>query len=293
MLIADTHVHVFTDDRKTYPQIRDTARAGSIPTITEIGQTEWPLTTVERLIAQMDEAGVHVATLVQAYFVYEYDNRYAIDASAAHADRFTGVVVLDPLDPRSPDELSRMVESGHVTGIRFMRGRLPESSLGKPATFPLWARIQALGMPLAINDRIEDYPRIRAAMERYPDVKVAFEHSWGHKVGAPPAYDVLQPLFDLAGNPNVYIKTAINNIAAARDGGGTPQQLYTRLVDVFGAKRIMWSSNYPAHPKFGDIKPRLEASKEALAHLSADEQAWIFGKTALAFYPALQRLASR
>ena len=293
MLIADTHVHVFTDDRKTYPQIRDTARAGSIPTITEIGQTEWPLTTVERLIAQMDEAGVHVATLVQAYFVYEYDNRYAIDASAAHADRVTGVVVLDPLDPRSPDELSRMVESGHVTGIRFMRGRLPESSLGKPATFPLWARIQALGMPLAINDRIEDYPRIRAAMERYPDVKVAFEHSWGHKVGAPPAYDVLQPLFDLAGNPNVYIKTAINNIAAARDGGGTPQQLYTKLVDVFGAKRIMWSSNYPAHPKFGDIKPRLEASKEALAHLSADEQAWIFGKTALAFYPALQRLASR
>ena len=292
MLIADTHVHVFTDDRKTYPQIRDTARAGSIPTITEIGQTEWPLTTVERLIAQMDEAGVHVATLVQAYFVYEYDNRYAIDASAAHADRFTGVVVLDPLDPRSPDELSRMVESGHVTGIRFMRGRLPESSLGKPATFPLWARIQALGMPLAVNDRIEDYPRIRAAMERYPDVKVAFEHSWGHKVGAPPAYDVLQPLFDLAGNPNVYIKTAINNIAAARDGGGTPQQLYTRLVDVFGAKRIMWSSNYPAHPKFGDIKPRLEASKEALAYLSADEQAWIFGKTALAFYPALQRLAS-
>ena len=32
-------------------------------------------------------------------------------------------------------------------------------------------------------------------MERYPDVKVAFEHSWGHKVGAPPDYAVLRPLF--------------------------------------------------------------------------------------------------
>jgi predicted TIM-barrel fold metal-dependent hydrolase len=293
MLIADTHVHVFTDDRERYPQIRDTARAGTIPTITEIGQTEWPLTTAERLIAQMDEAGVHVATLVQAYFVYEYDNRYAIDAAAAHPDRFTGVVVLDPMDPGSPDELSRMVESKHVSGIRFMRGRLPESALGKPQTFPLWARIQELRIPLAINDFISDYPRIRAPMERYPDVKVAFEHSWGHKVGAPPAHDVLQPLFDLAGNPNVYIKTAINNIAAARDGGGTPRELYSKLVDVFGAKRIMWSSNYPAHPRFGDIKPRLEESKKALAHLSADEQAWIFGKTALAFYPALQRMSSR
>jgi len=291
MLIADTHVHIFTDDRKKYPQIRDTARAGSIPTITEIGQTEWPLTTIENLIAQMDESGVNVATLVQAYFIYEYDNRYTIDAALAHPHRFTAVVVLDPLDPKSPDELSRMVESQRVTGIRFMRGRLPETSLGKPETFPLWARMQALKIPLAIGDRIGDIHNVRKAMDRYPDVKVAIEHSWGHTVGAPPNYDMLQPLFSFAANSNFYIKTAINNIAAARDGGGTPQQLYSKLVEVFGAKRIMWSSNYPAHPRFGNIKSRLEESRKALAHLSADEQAWIFGKTAAGFYPALQSMA--
>ena len=72
MVIVDTHVHVFTDDRRKYPQIRDTERAGSIPTITEIGQTEWPLTTAEILLRAMDEAGIAQATLVQAYFVYEY-----------------------------------------------------------------------------------------------------------------------------------------------------------------------------------------------------------------------------
>jgi L-fuconolactonase len=287
-VIVDTHVHVFTHDRRNYPQIRDTPKAGSIPTITEIGQTEWPLTTVENLIAAMDEAGVDKATLVQAYFVYEYDNRYTIDAALAHPERFTSVVVLDPTNPRSPDELSRMVEKQNVAGIRFMRGRLPESSLGKPETFPLWERIQTLGVPLSVNDRIGEIHKVRPVMEHYPDVKVAFEHAWGHKVGAPPAYEVLEPLFALAGNPNVYIKTAINNIAAAREGGGTPQQLYTRLVEVFGAKRIMWSSNYPAHPKFGSVKSRIDESKKALAHLDADDQAWILGKTALAFYPALQ-----
>jgi predicted TIM-barrel fold metal-dependent hydrolase len=131
-MIIDTHVHVFTDDRKNYPQIRDTPRAGSIPSVTEIGQTEWPLTTTELLISMMDEAGVDKATLVQAYFFYE------------------------------------------------------------------------------------------------------------------------------------------------------------KLVSVFGAKRIMWSSNYPAHPKFGGIKPRLEASKKALAFLSQDDQAWILGKTAFEFYPCLK-----
>lgn len=287
MMIVDTHVHVFTDDRKNYPQIRDTARAGSIPSITEIGQTEWPLTTVEILLQAMDEAGVDKATLVQAYFVYEYDNRYTIDAAAAHQDRFTAVVVLDPMDPQSPDALSAMVESQNVSGIRFMRGRLPESSLGAPPTFPLWERMQALSIPLAIGDRIADIAKIRPALEKYPGVKVAFEHSWGHKVGLPP-YRVLDPLFALAANPNVYIKTAINNIAAARDAGGKPEALYEKLVEVFGAKRIMWSSNYPAHPRFGSIESRLQESKRVLASLPPEDQEWILGRTALAFYPALR-----
>lgn len=287
MVIVDTHVHVFTDDRKNYPQISDTPRAGSIPSIKEIGQTEWPLTTAEILLAEMDKAGVDKATLVQAYFVYEYDNRYCIDAARAHPQRFTAVAVLDPLDPKAPDELSRLVETEGVTGLRFMRGRLPESSLGKAETYPLWERLEKLKIPLAINDRIHEIAKVQKPLERYPGVKVAFEHSWGHKVGAPP-FEMLQPLYDLAKNPNVYIKTAINNIAAAREGGGTPRQLYEKLIEVYGAGRIMWSSNSPAHPKFGSIKERLDIAKQELAFLSEEDREWIFGKTALSVYTALQ-----
>ncbi len=287
MIVVDTHVHVFTDDRKNYPQIIDTPRAGSIPSIKEIGQTEWPLTTIEVLIEEYKKAGVDKATLVQAYFVYEYDNSYTIDAANAHPDRFASVVVLDPLDPKSPDALSEMVTKQHVAGIRFMRGRLPESSLGNPATYGLWARIEQLNIPLAINDRIHEIEKVRKPMEKYPGVKVAFEHAWGHKVGTPPDFKHLDPLFSLAKNPNVYIKTAINNISAARDEGGTPQQLYTRLVEVFGANRIMWSSNSPAHPRFGSVKERLDIAKKELSFLGQNEQEWIFGKTAMRVYPTL------
>ena len=70
----------------------------------------------------------------------------------------------------------------------------------------------------------------------------------------------------------------------------------TVVVDASGMGRLIGAgpevpiaANYPAHPKFGGIKPRLEESKKALAHLSADDQAWIFGKTALEFYPGLPR----
>ena len=80
-MILDTHVHVFTDDRKKYPQTRDTARAGTVPSIREIDQTQWTLTTVENRMAEMDKAGVNKATLVQAYFVYEYHNRYTVECA--------------------------------------------------------------------------------------------------------------------------------------------------------------------------------------------------------------------
>jgi predicted TIM-barrel fold metal-dependent hydrolase len=270
-MIVDTHVHAFTDDRVNYPKVRDTPRAGKVPSVTNIGQTEWPVTTGETLVSLMDEAGVDRATITQAYFTYEYDNRYMVDAARAHADLLTAICVLDPLDPRSPDELSRLVEQG-VTGLRFMRGRLPASSLGDPATFPLWERVQSLRIPVIIANRIEDYAKARRAMERYPDVKVSFEHSRGHTVGLPP-YPVLEPLFAFADNPNVNVKTAINNIAAARAAGGELRDLYSKLVQVFGARRIMWSSNYPAHPHFGSLSQRLEISRRELSFLSAEDQA--------------------
>src|SRR5689334_13034227 len=57
-MIIDTHVHVFTGDRKRYPQVRDTPRAGKVPSVTDIGQAEWPVTTGETLVTLMNEAGI-------------------------------------------------------------------------------------------------------------------------------------------------------------------------------------------------------------------------------------------
>lgn len=286
-MIIDTHVHAFTDDRKNYPQIADTGRAGSIPKVTELGQDEWPVTPVEGLIKMMDDAGIQKATLVQAYYVYEYDNSYTMDSVQAHKDRFVAIPVVNPMDPAAPDELSRLVEEEGAVGVRYMRGRLPESTLGNPETFPLWARMEQLGVPLTITDRIGVIGETRRAMDKYPGVKVAFDHGWGHNVGLPP-YAILKPLFDFADNPNVYVKTAVNNIDAAAEAGGTSRELYEKLLDVFGAKRIMWSSNYPAHPRFGSLKSRVEACQQAFAFMPEEDRRWIFSDTALSVWPSLR-----
>ena len=280
-MIIDSHVHVFTDDRKNYPQIGD---RGSGPKSIMHEQGQWELTPIERLVKLMDEAGVDRATIVQAYYVYEFDNRYAIDAARAYPNRLISSVVLDPLDPKAPDELSRLVETQGVTAVRFMRGRAPMSPLGDAATFPIWERIQKLKMPLAISEWPDALPQLRRAIERYPDVKVAIEHIWGLKVGVPP-YPMLDNLFAFAKDANIYAKFAINNILAARENGGSARPLLEKLIDVFSVKRLMWSSNYPAHPKIGGYKERLEVAKQELAFLSDEDRAWLFEKTVRSVHP--------
>jgi len=58
-MIVDTHVHVVTNDHVRYPRLADTPRAGSIPSITDIGQTEWPETTAEILLDKMETCRAH------------------------------------------------------------------------------------------------------------------------------------------------------------------------------------------------------------------------------------------
>jgi L-fuconolactonase len=286
-MIVDTHVHIVSDDRKKYPRTSDRAPDASAPSVRDVGQPEWPAFTIETLIEKMDENGIDRALLVQTYYTYQVDNTYMIDCALSHRDRFQSVCVIDPLAPDAPDLLSELVKEHSVRGLRMMDG-LGKNVLGDKRTFPLWERASALGIPVCISARISELPDARAPIERFTNVKVALEHPWGLDVGDPP-YDKLKPLWDMARYPHVYLKTAPNNSHAAREGKSTPRQFFGKLIESFGAKRIMWGSNYPAHwHKYGHIKERLQIMEEDFSFLSAEERRWIFGETALSLWPSLR-----
>jgi L-fuconolactonase len=275
-MIVDTHVHIVAEDRKKYPSKADAPA--------------WPLTTAEMLLSMMDANGIDRALLVQTYFTYGTDNGYVADSAVAHPDRFLGVCVLDPLAPDAPDQLSALYERGRVRGIRLMNDRKKNViSIDDPKTFPLWERIAALKIPVCMAALIEDIPLVRVPAERFPQVPIALDHLWGLKVESP-KFEMIQPFLDLARHPNIYVKTAPNNSVAVREVKGDTQAFYQRIVDAFGAKRIMWGSNYPAHTQaYGGIKERLALGRADLGFLSADEQKWIFGETALTLWPELRK----
>jgi L-fuconolactonase len=275
-MIVDTHVHVVTDDRSRYPQ-RDKPPA-------------WPPTTGEMLLKMMDTAGIDKAVLVQTYFTYGYDNSYMTDIATARPDRFTSVCVLDPLDPKAPDELEMLVTKRGVRGIRLMNDRAHNViSLDDPKTFPLWERIATLGIPVTVAALIDDVARTAVPAAHFPGVKIAVDHIWGLKVGDGPAFDPIRPVLDLARHPNVYVKIAANNSFAVRQGNGTTRDFYGLIVKTFGANRVMWGSNYPAHAQaYGSLDERTKLAQADLSFLSEEDRGCLLSGTALTLWPELR-----
>ena len=276
-MIVDTHVHVIAQDQRKYP--RKVAPE----------HNEWVKDmTAEMILGMMREAGIDRTMLVQAYGAYEYDNSYAADCAMRYPDRFAGVCILDPLDGGAPDKLSQLVNERGVRGLRVFTLTQPERfMLDDPATFPLWERAAALKIPVCVCTRFRQVARLSAVLERFPELKVALDHVGGPRIDEGPPYSGAQPLFELARYPNLYLKFSSVTMYAAARGKSTSRDFFGRLLEKFGAARMMWGSNFPAtHDR--SLKEQLQLAQEQLAFVPAQERDWIFGETALGLWPMLR-----
>ena len=272
-MTVDTHVHVVTSDRASYPVTGD--------------PPPWPEVTDARLLRDMDDLGIDRAILVQSFFTYGFDNSYAIDCAARHPDRFQVVCVIDQTAPDAAETLTELVQEHGVRGVRLMPKGMPEGVLWDPKTFGVWERTGELGIPVTVAAEIQHVPHMPQVVERFPQVAVCFEHMWGIEVDQPP-FRQLEPVIALARFANVRLKLAPNNSFAAREADVPPRALFDHLIGHFGIEQLMWGSNYPAHPaRFGDYKARLEVVSEDLSYLSDADREAFFGGNAARLWPTL------
>jgi predicted TIM-barrel fold metal-dependent hydrolase len=279
-MILDTHVHVIADDEKKYPKHKNGPP----------GQQKWPAFTGDMLIAKMDECGVDKALTVQAYWWYEFDNSYAIDMALKYPKRFESVIVLDPRDPKAPDTLTKLVKEKNVKGLRVMR--LAEDIYRDPKSAPTWKRTNELKIPLVLG-RIDppQVPDLKAILDQYPQMQITLDHSWASPAleTLDPPYKYFDPLMDLARYPNLFLKVCPNLSHDLHNRKADPKVFWGMVVEHFGADRMMWGSNYPAHWNVHlTIKERLAIMRGDLAFLSKKQQDWIFGESALRLWPGLR-----
>jgi predicted TIM-barrel fold metal-dependent hydrolase len=273
-MIIDTHVHVIAGDQQKYPRRPDAQ--------------EWVReTSGEMLIELNHEAGVDRTVLVQGYGAYEYDNSYAADCARRYPSRFAAVCIVDQRRADGPERLTYWVRERGVSGVRLITIIEPEPLIDDAAMLPLWKRASELAIPVCIMTRFHQVARLPAMLGRFPEVRVALDHLALPRLSEGPPYNSVEPLFELARFPNLYLKFSSETLYAAGRGHSTPKEFFSRLIERFGARRIMWGSNFPATHDRG-FKEQVELARNELAFLPPEEQGWIFGETALSLWPALK-----
>jgi L-fuconolactonase len=276
----DIHPHIISDDEARYP---------IAPLFGK--RSDWSQerpTTVETLIAAMDEAGVAKAAVVHSSTTYGYDNSYVVDGCAKFPDRLVAVGSVDVLQPDAPATIRMWVERG-LSGLRLFTGGSTKdfdpSELDDPRSFPAWELCAKLGLSMCIQTGPVGLPQVTMLARRFPNVNIILDHLARPDVLDGPPYEAASSLFALAPIENIYLKLTPRIFADVKKGAASADTFFPKLVETFGSKRLAWGSNYPTSE--GTLAANLGKAKAALASLSEEDQFSIFAKTAQTLYPTL------
>ncbi|MCY0386216.1 amidohydrolase family protein [Robbsia sp. Bb-Pol-6] len=278
--IVDIHPHIISDDEGRYP-----------PAPLFGKRSEWSKerpTTVETLIAAMDDAGVAKAAVVHSSTTYGFDNSYVVDGCAKYPDRLAAVGSVDVLQPDAPARIREWTDRG-LAGLRLFTGgstkEFDPSELDDPRAFPAWELCAELGLPMCIQTGPIGLPQVTALARRFPGVAIVLDHLGRPEVADGAPYVKAQSLFDLAPLENIYLKLTPRIFGDVKKEKASAETFFPRVVQEFGAQRLAWGSNFPTSP--GTLAEILATAQTGLQSLSEEDRAWVFGKTAQRLYPVL------
>lgn len=280
MEIFDIHPHIIASDTARYPAAPLRGK-----------QSEWSRDrpqTFEQLVAQMDDAGIAKAAIVQASTYYGFDNSYLADSIATNPARFTGVCSVDTTAPDAITALQAWLRRG-MSGLRIFTGgsthATDESLLDDPRSWPVWEFAGANGLSVCVQTTSVGIPKVRDLLTRFPQTRLILDHCGRPAIDDGEPYAAARSLFELAQFPNLYLKITPRTFALATAGKATPETFFPALVAAFGARRIAFGSNLPANQ--GPLRALIDEAKAGLASLTPADQAQIFSGTAKFLYPAL------
>lgn len=269
--LVDAHVHVWTPDVGTYP----------LADAFTVADMQPPSFTADELLETCTPHGVGRVVLIQMSF-YNFDNRYMLDAIAAHPGRFAGVAIVDHGRPDVALGMRAIARRG-VTGFRLYadreRAEAWENDAGIKA---MWACGADENLAMCLLADPDALPAIRRMCASFPRTPVVIDHVARIGMRGPVDPAQLDALLDLATFPTVAVKTS----AFYALGKKTPPyddlgDMIRRLRDAYGAERLMWASDCPYQLADGQgYGPSIALVRDRLDFLSAAERRAILRDTA-------------
>lgn len=231
--------------------------------------------------------GVTRTVVVQAAQSVE-ETRYLL-ALARDDASIAGVVGWVPLDdPQAPGLIAELAREPKFRGVRPMLQDLPDDEW--IATADTSHAIDALiANDLAFDALI--FTRHARALEtflaRHPALRVVIDHGAKPPIrdGAAGWFPWADAVARLARFPQVHCKVSgLATEAASGWDDATFEPYVGQLLTVFGARRLIWGSDWPVLNLNGDYERWHACAQRLLQNLSEAERAAVFGANAAAFY---------
>ena len=280
-MIVDSHAHLIASDATRYPPAAPSATLAA-------GELDNPM-TVELLLADMDRQGVDRAVLVQRGSIYGYDNSYVCDCAERYPDRLVAVASINATDPRCADRVRHWVSERGAAGIRFMEP-VKGADLGwlsGPVAEAAWAAAHEIDTPVCVHffrwNRLAGLQALRDILGRYPRLTVVIDHFSNMEVQAgPPDHGLDGPLQSLAAFANVNVKFTTVPLGTMNQSGLDAAPVVARVVQAFGAHRVMWGSDITQSK--GTYAYMVDLGRRATRSLTDAERAQVLGGAAARVY---------
>ncbi len=280
-MLIDAHVHIVADDEATYPLNPARIQPAGV---SQTWYREAPV-TAEGLLGLMAAAGVDKAMVVQPMTAYQYDNSYAADSVHAASDRLVGVAIVEADGPNASERLRYWVDRRGMRGVRlFATAEGKALDLSSPAVEALLTQADALRIPVCVQMNFAAVPQLRRMVEHFPRLPIVLDHLAASHIENGLAPELIRDLESLAPYANAHMKLTTLNFDAVTQTQGSIAEFLRWLVRVFGARRIMWGSNFPA-TNDRTYTALVDTARDVLASLPEEDQGWILGGTAAALWP--------
>ena len=279
--MLDSHAHVVSDDLTRYPA----APAGET---LKPGDLDDPM-TIERLVGDMDASGVERAILVQRGSIYGFDNRYVCDSAKRFPDRLAAVCSIDATAEDGAASVRRWVGDHGAAGVRLMQLVREQdiSWLYAPLAMQVWRTAHDLHVPVCVHffpwNRVEGLTCLAQILQELPDLQVVIDHFSNMDVRQPgPDYGVDDLLAGVAAFAGVRTKFTTVPLGRLEEAGVDARPIVKRVVDLFGAERVMWGSDITQSK--GTYGSMVELGQRAIEALSSSEQDQVLQGAATAVY---------
>jgi len=252
--------------------------------------------TAEKLLADMDEAGVDDAVVVGYPITDWTDNWYTIQA-AEENDRLTAIAMIDQFADGAAETLREVMSHDGMLGFRlgavcpydemwerfdydqtWLRNAIGEDDFWQAAV-DTDAVVQIMAHTSQLDQALE-------LVEAYPELRYTFDH-FAHADAADDSAESYAGFEPLAEYDNVTVK--LSEIAHTSNEEFPYEDAHDHVrwfLDTFGRERVLWGSDFPnvSHPEFGRMSyGETQSWLNEVSFLSDADRRWLVDDAARSF----------